>query len=190
MLEHVMLDIEAMDTATTAVVLSIGAVAFDPFSNELGEKFYIEFDFSARDEQLAYGRTVSKETQEWWAKQDPKARCIFDEIPTFGGDRVSNVEGVRRFHAYMDRHGGKSKVKVWANSPDYDCSTVGSLCLRLGVPIPWHYNNTRCYRTIRDNGVVPKLAVNHEGIEHHALHDAISQAKHIQEVYACLKSHQ
>ncbi len=40
-MKHIMLDLETLDTTSSAVVISIGAVAFDPETNALGDKFYV-----------------------------------------------------------------------------------------------------------------------------------------------------
>ena len=41
-MNHIMLDLETLDTSPSAVVLSSGAVAFDPYTNALGDRFYVE----------------------------------------------------------------------------------------------------------------------------------------------------
>lgn len=78
-LTDAMIDIETLDTRPSAVVLSIGVVLFNrrnadvPFK-ELNLKFgKREF----RDEQIMMGRTISKDTAQWWRGQDPEAKsCL------------------------------------------------------------------------------------------------------------------
>ena len=56
------LDLETLGTASsTVVIFSIGAVAFDPYTTALGDKFYVELtdDIAA---QRARGRTISGDT--------------------------------------------------------------------------------------------------------------------------------
>ena len=71
-MNHIMVDIETLDTVQSAVVLSIGAVAFDPHTKELGEKFYVEFTTDLQAQQRL-GRTISADTVTWWMQQGAAA---------------------------------------------------------------------------------------------------------------------
>lgn len=66
---HIMCDLETLDTATTACVLSIGLVAFDPNSGVINDRFYAAFP---RAQQLKVGRTISDATLTWWMDQSPR----------------------------------------------------------------------------------------------------------------------
>lgn len=56
-----MIDLETLDTAPTAVVLSIGAVVFDPYTGARGPSFYKELT-NFLEQQTGVGRTISPGT--------------------------------------------------------------------------------------------------------------------------------
>ena len=80
-MRHIMVDLETLDTAHTAVVLSIGAVAFECAADHLIDRalnpanfFYAELEI--RDQQRAR-RTLSAQTVTWWMRQGEDARSLF-----------------------------------------------------------------------------------------------------------------
>ena len=66
----IMIDLETLDVLPSATILSIGAVKFDPFGDEVNEssavKFYTRVDIDSCDH---IGATVSQSTLDWWASQ-------------------------------------------------------------------------------------------------------------------------
>lgn len=164
MMEDVMLDLETLDTAITAAVISLGAVFFD--KDRVGHTFYRVLDV---EDQQAAGRTVNQKTMEWWAQQSEAARKVFLAEPT--PTRVVLAE----FAEFL----GDRNIKVWGNGADFDCSITGSLYDTFKVKRPWSYSNNRCFRTLKN------VALAHgshdlpqrEGAHHNALDDAIYQAR-------------
>ena len=73
----VMIDLETLDTSPTAVVLSLGAVAFDPYTHAHGATFYVEFT-NFLEQQTGVGRTISPSTMLWWMQQNATAREVFE----------------------------------------------------------------------------------------------------------------
>ena len=62
----VMLDLETLGTRPDCVILTLGAIKFDPFSEkEPGPGIHFRLDI---EDQLAKGRTVDDSTIEWWAQ--------------------------------------------------------------------------------------------------------------------------
>lgn len=184
-MNHIMLDIETLDTAQSAVVLSIGAVVFDPHSKELGEKFYVEFTTDL-DTQQRVGRTMSAATVVWWMQQGAAAKQIFADPAPEGVRRVSTAQGLTEFASFVARNGGK-EAQLWGNGSDFDNVIVGSLFDSFGLTKPWSYSKNRCYRTVkRLFGESVKLS--RQGVHHNGLDDAITQAVHLQEILACMKS--
>ena len=171
-MKDIMLDIETLDTAQSAVVLSIGAVVFDPHSKELGEKFYVEFTHDLATQQRV-GRTVSADTVVWWMQQGAAAKQIFVDPAPEGVRRVSTAQGLTEFASFVSRNGGK-EAKLWGNGSD-----------SFGLVKPWSYSRNRCYRTMKrmfGEGV----KVSRHGVHHNGLDDAITQAVHLQEIIACM----
>lgn len=162
--EDVMLDLETMATSTNAVVISLGAVYFD--KDKTGDTFYRVLD---ADEQIARGREVNQGTMDWWAKQNPEARAVFD----VAGFPVQTV--LEQFAEFL----GDRNLKIWGNGSDFDNILVGSLYEMWGMKKPWSYSNNRCYRTLKNIAIphgshaLPKRKTVH----HNALDDAVYQAE-------------
>ena len=182
-MKDIMLDIETLDTAQSAVVLSIGAVVFDPHSKELGEKFYVEFTHDLATQQRV-GRTVSADTAVWWMQQGAATKQIFADPAPEGVRRVSTAQGLTEFASFVSRNGGK-EAKLWGNGSDFDNAIVGSLFDSFGLVKPWSYSRNRCYRTMK-RIFGEDVKVSRHGVHHNGLDDAITQAVHLQEIIACV----
>ena len=163
-MEDVMLDLETLDTSPNAVVISLGAVFFN--ENKLGSTFYRVLDV---DEQSARGRIVNPQTMEWWAKQSPAARKVFDAT----GEPVLLV--LQDFAEFL----GDRNLKIWGNGADFDNILVGSLYDMWGVKRPWSYGNNRCYRTLKNivNRAPGDKLPDRLNVHHNALDDAVHQAE-------------
>ena len=186
-MKHIMLDLETLDTTSSAVVISIGAVAFDPYTTALGDKFYVELtdDIAA---QHARGRTISGDTVRWWMQQDVLAKRVFSVSPPDGIKRVTTFEALSLFCLFVAVNGARD-VELWGNGADFDNIILGSLYDTFGLRKPWSYSRNRCYRTMKNIGIGPRKPRVREGVHHNALDDAIAQAVHLQEIFACLKPH-
>lgn len=186
-MNHIMLDLETLDTSPSAVVLSIGAVVFDPYTNVLGDHFYVEMteDIGSQQER---GRTISGDTVRWWMQQDMLAKRVFAVPPPDGVERISTLEALTRFGAFVAANGGRD-VELWGNGADFDNVILGSLYDAFGLRKPWSYSRNRCYRTMKNLGIGPRKPQVRVGVYHNALGDAVTQAAHLQEIFACLKSH-
>ena len=191
-MNHIMVDIETLDTVQSAVVLSIGAVAFDPHSKELGEKFYVEFTEDLANQQIK-GRTISADTVQWWMMQSDAARSIFarrdeDDLitpkPANPAVRMSTEHGLNEFSYFVARNGGK-KVELWGNGADFDNVIIGSLYDSFDMVKPWSYGKNRCYRTMK-RVFGENVPLVRQGVHHNGLDDAITQAVHLQEIFACV----
>lgn len=186
-MKHIMLDLETLDTASSAVVISIGAVAFDPRTNALGDKFYVELtDDIAR--QQAHGRTIAIDTVRWWMRQDALAKRVFSMSPPDGVERANTLDALSRFGLFVATNGARD-AELWGNGADFDNIILGNLYDAFGLRKPWSYSRNRCYRTMKNLGIGPRRPQVREGVHHNALDDAITQAVHLQEIFACLKPH-
>lgn len=171
---NIMLDIETLDTRTSAVVLSIGMCKFDPVKQEITDRYYQVLSSIDQTEML---RTVNGDTIEWWATQPEAARIVLDE----------SREADEDTHVHLMRMGEwiGADAHVWGNGPSFDNAIVKSLFDTYGVPLPWPFKNDRCYRTLCALGqraMTPMLYAKRpmpepEGIAHNALDDAVYQAR-------------
>ena len=192
-MNHIMVDIETLDTQQSAVVLSIGAVVFDPHSKALGETFYVEFTDDLESQQTK-GRTISADTVRWWMMQSDAAKVVFakrdeDDLIVKGkinvASRLSTEDGLNEFSYFVARNGGK-KVELWGNGADFDNVILGSLYEDFGIKRPWSYSRNRCFRTMKNIRGVPHKTERF-GVHHNALDDAITQVEHLQKINAHLR---
>ena len=179
-MNHVMLDIETLDTAPTAVVLSIGAVLFDPHTGETGLTFYANLAHTL-DAQQRLGRTISGSTIAWWMGQSEEARAVFTP-------KIPNEQPLPRILERLEPM--LSSRQVWGNGSDFDNVIMGSLYRSIEHPVPWRYSDNRCFRTLRalakDRGFASEIDLPREGIHHNALDDALHQVKVLTRIYECL----
>ncbi|GGA05881.1 hypothetical protein GCM10011408_28530 [Dyella caseinilytica] len=160
------IDIETLDRAPTAVVLSIGCAVFNRAGGILGTFHRV----LSKLEQHRVGRTVGVDTLAWWKEQDEQARVLL----TTPGDSVSGA--LHDLRHFLDSH---AVAGVYGYGADFDNATVRSLAQTFGVDEPWHYRKNRCGRTVvalaGDRIALPERV----GTHHNALDDAIFQARHI-----------
>lgn len=174
---HVMLDLETMDTATSAIVVSIGAVKFDPAHKEPGRELHVRLSL---DPQAAKGRTISPSTMVWWMKQTDSARSVFDDESAFGPPTMQVSEAIAELEEFC-----RDAEGVWGNGSDFDNAIIASLCKSFGLALPWKYSKNRCFRTMKSLPP-PKTFVKPEfgGERHNALDDAVYQARYLQAIVA------
>jgi hypothetical protein len=182
---HIMLDLETLDTSPTSVVVSIGAVAFDLENPILGQTLYLELsnDLAAQQKR---GCTISADTVVWWMQQNLAARNVFEKKHADDTSRVSTHEALELFSQFITDNGG-NKARIWGNGADFDNIILGNLYSVYGMPRPWSYSRNRCFRTVKNEHIGPDKFERH-GTHHHALHDAITQTKHLQEIMAWKRS--
>lgn len=177
-----MIDLETLDTEPTAVVLSLGAVLFDPL-NELciGQTFYVEFT-NHLEQQTGTGRTISPSTVLWWMNRDAKAREVFSTRET-DQTRCSPLYAISAFCDFVKESGAR---RVWAKDPDFDVVILRSLFMTNapGFIFPFSYTAGRSVRTVEALPNAPATEL--KPVAHNALEDAIAQARSVQRVFAAL----
>lgn len=164
-----MLDIETLDTLPEAVILTIGAVKFDPFSDFIGDGLYIKPDV---DEQSAKGRTINEDTVNWWMTQ---AEDVREEALSMD-DRISVEEMYRQLNRFL-----VGAENVWAQGPVFDMVILANIYRQYSWPTPWQYWQVRDSRTLF--GVHGDPRVKGKAGLHNALEDCVSQAQAVQSVY-------
>lgn len=180
-MKDVMVDLETLGNRAGCAILSIGAVAFDRETFELGERFYVIVN---TDSCFAADLVVHASTVEWWEKQSDEAKAVLRQA-SGTEESIGLSEALNQFNAYLERQ--SSGVKVWGNGSDFDNAILYSAYAAVDIEPSWKFWNSRCFRTLKDlnSGVhAPKR----EGVYHNALHDAITQANHAVKIFAKLKS--
>jgi hypothetical protein len=157
----IMLDLETLGTRPGSVILSIGAVAFDPKTGELGAEFHERVSVESS------GSTVG-----WWLKQSDAARAGI--APSFEGG-LSIKDALLQFDLYLYRV-GLDDTKMWGNGASFDNALLSDAYAICGVKQVWKFYNDRCYRTLKN--LYPEIKMERTGTHHDALDDARSQALH------------
>lgn len=129
-------------------------------------------------------------TVQWWSEQSAEAQAAFTDpmelrqgLILFGGwlrglsgDTYDPADHARRFPD--DRN-------LWCHGPAFDPPNIAAAYRACGLPVPWHYRAPRDTRTcfdmagIDDHSAWLAAAPGPLGIPHHALDDAICQARAI-----------
>ena len=171
----VMLDLETLSTRPEAVILTIGAVKFDPYSG------YIDLDNGlyervSVDDQTALGRHVQEETLAWWGKQDPEVmeEALGDE------NRVGIEDMANQLNRFL-----VGVENIWCQGPCFDIVILENIYRQMGWPTPWQFWQIRDSRTLF--GVHGDPREKGKAGLHNALEDCVSQAQGVQQIYHALK---
>lgn len=170
---NVMVDIETLGKGNNAVILSIGAVKFDPWGHNVEESFYVAID---PESCQAHGLKLDASTVMWWMQDERSAaRTLMVK-----DKRVNLADALYGFTDWF----GEDKP-VWGNGATFDNVILTSAYSACAIERPWQFWNDKCYRTVKCMASSVKLV--REGTYHNALDDAISQAKHLQKLYFSLR---
>ena len=173
----IMIDLETLDVLPTATILTIGAVKFDPFGEDVtepkSEKFYVKVDVDSCDR---IGCTVSQSTLDWWANQSQEAQNeAFDP-----SGRIPIEDAMAQLYKFC--WGAK---RVWSHGASFDIVICENVFRKLQKAVPWTYWQVRCTRTLFDIGINPERP---PVLKHHALEDAWNQAVGVQNIYKRLRT--
>jgi DNA polymerase III epsilon subunit-like protein len=176
-LTDIMIDLETLDVLPTASILTIGAVRFDPFGDDLNDqtckKFYVKVDVDSCD-RLAC--TVSESTLEWWGKQSKEAQ----EEAFSTDNRIDIKDAMEQLYKFC---WGASRV--WSHGSGFDLIICENIFRKIGKSVPWQFWQARDTRTLFDVGIDPKRP---PVLKHHALEDAWNQAVGVQNVFRTLRT--
>ena len=178
----VMLDLETLGKKPGCVVLSIGAVAFEPLAKDLpkpentGLVFYQNITIF---DQLLLGLVVDESTLDWWKSQSEEAKRALTT------DKMNLQGSLFRLVTWFGNLPGKTKGKVWAKSPDFDCAVLEEAARRVGVNLPWEYRDKADCRTLAYVGTLSNRIAGEPppppyGTAHNALDDCYTQAAQVQ----------
>ena len=171
-MNNLMLDLETLGTRPGCVILSVGAVFFDPDSDTLGDEFHSIISLFESEDA---GLTTSAETCTWWSKQSVEAKKILSEVTEDTAPHPRDV--FLAFNGFLGSYGDPKKVLMWGNGADFDNVLLLAAYEQVGVPIGWGNYNNRCYRTIKN--LRKNIKLERQGVHHNALDDAKHQARHL-----------
>ena len=124
-----MIDLETLGVEPDSVIITLGAVKFDPTTNaEPHQPLYLRLDIEEQSEK--YGRTIDDNTLEWWGKQKRELR---DEA--FGDHERVNMDTLtkqlNKWCVGLDY--------LWCQGPLFDYAILQNLYKNIGKPTPWNY---------------------------------------------------
>lgn len=171
--DHIMIDIESLDTSPNCVILTIGAVRFDPKGMGVVEK--LELRPLIEEQTEKYNRVINEDTLRWWSGQSEEA---LDEAMGDWG-RISFRECMETLYKFC-----WNRRAIWSNGAGFDIVAMESAWRNLDSRIPWPYYTVRDTRTLYEiAGVNLKDKKYGTKTTHKAVEDAEHQAIVVQDAY-------
>jgi len=173
---EVMIDLETLSTESSAAIISIGAVKFDPRgaigTTGDGDPDYMPFRqnidlYSLEEAGLHFGGQTIK----WWMEQSPEAR------ESVLADAVDIGTALSRFYVWF----GDKSMPTWGNGAGFDNVILRNAYQKLGGQCPFKFSHDRCFRTMK--ALFPDVPYVVPAIPHDPLQDAEAQVVHLQKLY-------
>ena len=162
---------ETLDTSPNTVILTIGAVLFDPKGQGVVERLELR---PTIDEQTdVYNRTISDDTLRWWSEQSKEAI----EEAMGDRDRVTFKDCMEQLYKFC-----WNRKAVWSNGAAFDVVVAETAFRQLDIRIPWPFYTVRDTRTLYDIAGVSLKDGGHV-TTHKAVEDAEHQAIIVQKAY-------
>lgn len=198
---HFMLDLETLDTAPTAHVLSAALVMFDPItgevlapSDDIDDVFMFESVKNILKTKKSivfglenqYGSTISIKTLDWWNKQN---KAYFDKL-IMGKDAEWTlhrfiVDFTRTMSHLIEVEG--CEVHVW-NTGTFDLDILKNATKRYGLSWKLPYWSAKDVRVARQTAETFNLLDHTPEVTHDAYDDCIRQIKYVSAVYGKLNN--
>ena len=174
-MKHLMIDLETLGTKPDCVILTVGAIKFDPYTlDEPANGFYAKLDV---DQQINLGRSIDQDTIDWWGTQPEKVR----EEALGDSDRISIEDFFKELNKLL-----VGIEFLWAQGPTFDFVILENLYRQFKQPIPWNFWQIRDSRTLFS--LKPELRVT-DANAHNALVDSYIQAISVQKIFKELGLH-
>lgn len=163
-----MIDIETLATSPEALVLSVGAVKFDPYSeNEPYDLVHYRLDIN---QQVELGREISEDTLAWWSKQDSEIR----EAAFSDHDRIQLDVFFKDLNKWVN-----GCTEIWCQGPQFDMVILENLYKQNNHHTNWAFWQIRDSRTLFS--IMPRDPRKDIQTDlHNAAADAYFQAKCVQ----------
>lgn len=195
---HIELDLETLGLEHGSMVVSVGAVVFDPERPELepGGDLGQFHEFLLLDDQKKAGLSIDPATVMWWMGQEDAARL--DIVDGYHRNTLPVHIALSMLSEWMEQVSGEAlepgkplTVKVWGNGANFDPPMLREVYRRFGINCPWAWYNERCHRSVckayrellwltaEGTGDEPQF----QGTQHNALEDALHQARVLTYLY-------
>jgi len=167
-----MVDLETLATTPNSVILTLGAVKFDPWGPNVDRSEHnILYRRIETESCETLGMIIDPGTLEWWGKQSPE---IIDEA--FNPEnRFPINQVIDEFHKFA-----WGCDAFWSHGSVFDIMILETYYRKLGKAFPWNFWQIRDTRTIFDLGYDPEMP---KHAKHNALEDAYRQAVGVQNMF-------
>lgn len=165
---HVMLDLETLGKDPGCIILSIGAVSFEPKGE--GHKYEFSRNICPIVSEVL-GFRKDPETVKWWTEQNPEAWKALET------DRVDIYSAIAEFKDWFNSVNGK---QIWCQGANFDEPILRRAFTILNVEAPWKFYDVRDTRTVYDIFNFNPKTITRKGTYHCALDDAAHQVKCVQ----------
>lgn len=171
-MNDVMGDLETLGNTPGSAPLSIGLVAFDPATGEIGDSLYVVVNTMSC---MVAGLHADQSTLDWWQKQSPEAQKVIFEAKAVTTS-TPLPEALRKVNSFLARHDARN-VRLWGNGSDFDNAILTAAYRACGIEPGWKFWNSRCFRTLKN--LYPDVPMpDRVGTYHNAKDDAETQAIH------------
>lgn len=160
------IDIETLSTEPDGVILSIGACV-------VGTDKTFHY-YCAVDLQLVYGRTISRDTHEWWLTQP---RQDFVRELNAGQPRMFLPEALLKLHSFIADEAGADAL-IYSKG-FMDIYMLEHAFRQYDLEIPWKYWNVRDLRTLIEDA---KIDVKNLPFKNNNAHDALADSLYQAEI--------
>lgn len=177
---HLMVDLETMGNKSNALIVSIGAVFFNPNTGNTGAEFYTAVSLES---SMLLGGVPDAGTIIWWLKQSPEARSAIAMA-----DTLPMIDALELFSDFISENSDAGPdVQVWGNGASFDNVILRSSYDRANIECPWKFRNDRDVRTMTELGkaigINPRYDIPFYGDMHNALSDARHQVKYVSAIW-------
>jgi hypothetical protein len=175
MLRDLMVDLETWGTGPGCIIRSIGAVAFDRYSGQLGDEFY-----AVVTEKSCKKLKLFREpgTEAWWNKpeQEHANRQLVEAV-----DQLDIKEALTRFTSFF--RNARTQF-VWSQGNNFDEPIISYTYRKLEMEPPWKFWDSRDTRTAYDMAEFNPRTIRRMGTYHNALDDAKHQVECVYRAHA------
>lgn len=192
-ISHIVLDLETLDTESTAAVFQIGCAVFNkdkPYTADTAADLSLFFN---RGTSILLGNgSWSTATIDFWNKQPEKSKDWYKAGFTNTSDRWHPASVLKSFVEFVDdvkRTHNPSKILLWGNGSTFDNVILRNWWDRqckqfdLKIDFPIGTMEDRCFRTLKETFkcVVPRPKPKFDDC-HNALYDALNEADWLQQI--------
>jgi len=103
-MKDVMVDLETLGRRAGCSILSIGAVAFDAETGNMGPEFYMVIKMASCEK---HGLHTDQDTVAWWEKQSPEAQKVLKQARAARGNKDLG-KALAQFNTYLAQFGPKA----------------------------------------------------------------------------------